>query len=237
MWPFGKRQSRKARPRMIHARYDAAATTTDNARHWANADGLSADAAASPDVRQTLRNRSRYEAANNSYARGIVLTLANDCVGTGPRLQLLADDGEANRIVESAFASWAREIGLAEKLRTMRIAKSTDGEAFAVLTANPDLTSPVKLDVRLVEADRVTSPDFTLGATNTVDGIAFDAHGNPRTYYVLREHPGAASSTAGATRRRRRDAGRSISLASSTVFPHAARRRSMRSESRRSVGR
>ncbi|MFW6119172.1 MAG: hypothetical protein ACOC7S_02450 [Planctomycetota bacterium] len=52
-----------------------------------NADALSADAAANADVRRTLCNRSRREVANNSYARGIVLTLANDTVGTGPRGQ------------------------------------------------------------------------------------------------------------------------------------------------------
>lgn len=33
-----------------------------------------------------------YEIANNSYARGISLTLANDIVGTGPRLQMRAVD-------------------------------------------------------------------------------------------------------------------------------------------------
>ena len=50
------------------------------------------DAAAGPEVRRTLRNRARYEVANNSYARGIVLTLANDVIGTGPRLQMLLGD-------------------------------------------------------------------------------------------------------------------------------------------------
>lgn len=73
----------------LRARYDAAVTTHENRRHWASADGLSADAANSPEVRRTLRNRARYEVANNSYARGIVLTLANDLIGTGPRLQML----------------------------------------------------------------------------------------------------------------------------------------------------
>ncbi|WP_345321587.1 hypothetical protein [Novipirellula rosea] len=47
-------------------------------KHWSRANGLSAATANSPDVRRTLRNRSRYEVANNSYARGITLTLAND---------------------------------------------------------------------------------------------------------------------------------------------------------------
>jgi len=200
LWPFKTR--RKAGrffrvPIKFRARYDAAQTTSENSRHWANADGLSADAAASSDVRRTLRNRSRYEAGNNSYAKGIVLTLANDCVGTGPRLQLLASESETNRIVESAFAAWCEEVGLAEKLRTMRMSKATDGEAFAVLTANPDLASPVKLDVRLVEADRVTDPRWPnalptpLGST--ADGVEFDVHGNPRAYFVLREHPGSSA--------------------------------------------
>ena len=79
-----------ARSGALPARYDAAVTTDDNRRHWA-------DAAASADVRRTLRNRARYEVANNSYARGIVLTLANDTVGTGPRLQLLTGDEGINR--------------------------------------------------------------------------------------------------------------------------------------------
>jgi hypothetical protein len=37
-----------------------------NRKHWAHADHLSANAAASPEVRRTLRNRARYEVANNS---------------------------------------------------------------------------------------------------------------------------------------------------------------------------
>jgi len=192
MWPFGKHRPDAPR-RMAHAiraRFDAAITNTDNARHWANADGLSADAAASPDVRQTLRNRSRYEAANNSYARGIVLTLANDMVGTGPRLQLLSDDTEANDRIETAFEDWAREINLPAKLRIMRMAKAVDGEAFALLTANPLLRSPIKLDLQLIEADRVANPDARLMTDAAVDGIEFDRYGNPIRYLVLRRHPG-----------------------------------------------
>ena len=191
MWPFRqKRKTRRPGPIVLRGRYDAAVTNADNIRHWANADGLSADAAASPDVRQTLRNRARYEVANNAYAKGIVLTLANDCIGTGPRLQLLTDDDETNRIVETAFGDWASEIDLASKLRTMRMAKSTDGESFAALTANPELASPIKLDVRLVEADRVTNPDLRFITDHAIDGIEFDQHGNPLRYFVLRQHPG-----------------------------------------------
>jgi len=73
----------------VEGRFDSAQTNADNRRHWANADPLSADAAASAELRRTLRNRARHEVANNSYARGIVLTLANDVTGTGPRLPRL----------------------------------------------------------------------------------------------------------------------------------------------------
>jgi lambda family phage portal protein len=187
---------RTARPisgralRLVRARYDAAATNADNRRHWANADGLSANAANSPEVRRILRNRARYEVANNSYARGIVLTLANDVIGTGPRLQLLTDNAEANRRIEQEFARWTRAVGLAEKLRTMRMARAQDGEAFALLISNPRLSTRVKLDLRLVEADQVATPDLHPLRAGAVDGIVFDESGNPVEYHLLREHPG-----------------------------------------------
>ncbi len=176
--------------RVVRARYDAAVTTDDNRRHWANADGLSPNASNSAEVRRILRNRARYETANNSYARGIVLTLAHDVVGTGPRLQMLTGDSEANRRIEQAFMLWARSVHLAEKLRTMRMARATDGESFAVLTNNPRLNTEVQLDLRLIEADQVTTPDLDRLSTIAVDGIVFDGSGNPIEYHILRNHPG-----------------------------------------------
>jgi capsid protein len=134
---------------VLRAKFDSAQTTHDNRRHWANADCLSADAAASPAIRRTLRSRSRYEVANNSYARGIVLTLANDVIGTGPRLQMLGEDGKANRQIEAEFAAWAHATDLPARLRTMRAARAHDGEAFALLFSNDRLDSPVNLDFKL----------------------------------------------------------------------------------------
>ena len=179
--------------RLVRARYDAAMTSDDNRRHWSNADGLSANAANTPAIRRILRNRARYEVANNSYARGIVLTLANDVVGTGPRLQLQTEDGPANRRIEREFAAWAKAIGLAEKLRTMRAARATDGESFALLTSNRKLATPIQLDLKLIEADQVTTPDFTGLLPFAVDGIVFDEAGNPVVYHVLNRHPGDAA--------------------------------------------
>ncbi|MBE3132787.1 MAG: phage portal protein [Acidobacteria bacterium] len=155
------------------------------------ADGYSADAAASSVVRRTLRNRARYEVANNGYAAGIIQTLANDVIGTGPRLQMLTDSDDTNRLIELEFAAWAKRIDLPGKLRTMRMAKAHDGEVFALFGDNTALTGPVKLDLRLLEADQVATPDFTGMDANAVDGIVLDAFGNPKTYHVLTDHPGA----------------------------------------------
>jgi lambda family phage portal protein len=194
VWWFGKKQKQvnAAQPtaKILRARYDAAQTNIENYRHWAFADAFSADASMSLDVRCKLRERSRYEVANNSYAKGMVLTIANDCIGTGPRLQLQTPDANGNRLVESEFARWADSVNLAEKLRTMRMSKATDGEAFAMLVNNMQVKSPVKLDLQLVEADRVTTPKFAVLNYNFVDGIEFDTYGNPSSYYVLKYHPG-----------------------------------------------
>jgi len=183
--------------RPLRARYDAAATTDGNRRHWANADGLSADAAASPEVRRVLRNRARYEVANNSYARGIVCTLANDVVGTGPRLQMLTGDPDADRRIEAAFNEWACAVSLAAKLRTMRMARAESGESFALLARNPRHASPVQLDDRLIEADQVATPDLRTNQPSAIDGIVFDDFGNPLQYHVLKQHPGDLRWTTG----------------------------------------
>ena len=183
------RQPFSFKPR-VNARYDAAVTNDDNRRHWSAADGLSAKSANGASIRRTLRNRARYEIANNSYARGISLTLANDIVGTGPRLQMLTDDPAANRTIEIEFSRWSNAVGLAEKLRTMKLACCGDGEAFGIMTSNPSVQTPVQLDLMLVEADQVTTPFGVNGLSNYIDGIQFDSFGNPVFYHVLKSHPG-----------------------------------------------
>lgn len=185
-----RRSSPKASPppARVRARYDSAQTTDDNRRHWANADSLSANSANTLAVRKRLRERSRYERDNNSYAAGLVRTLADDCIGCGPRLDMETEDEAYNEAVEVAWATWCKREGLAEKLRTMRQAKAVDGEAFALLVNRPDAVG-VMLGVELVECDQVSNP-FGESADNPVDGIRLGRDGKPRAYYVLREHPG-----------------------------------------------
>ena len=178
--------------RQVQARFDAAQTTADNARHWAAADHLSADQEARPEVRRVLRMRSRYEIANNSYARGLVQMLANDTMGTGPRLQMQSGDEDFNDEVENEFARWAEDVKLSSKLRTMRMARCQDGETFAVMVTNPKIKHPVKMDVTVIEADRVAGELAWFADDASVDGVTFDAWGNPVSYRVLTYHPGDA---------------------------------------------
>lgn len=174
----------------VRGRYDAAQTTVENQAHWANADGLSAAAANDPETRRVLRNRSRYERDNNSYASGMAETLSNDVIGTGPRLQMLTDDDAANRRCADAFEEWTAVSGLAETLRTFRESRTIDGEGFGIFTTNSNLPTPVKLELKLYEADQVATPDLWMPSRRAIDGIVFDAGGHPVEYHVLRDHPG-----------------------------------------------
>lgn len=194
-WLRGKPRSRSAAPtsaRPIRARYDAAQTTEENRRHWSNADNLSANAENTPGVRRTLRNRARYEVQNNSYAQGLVATMAHDLIGTGPRLSLSIPgvSEEQAGLVEAAFARWARRANLAEKLRVWHESRIRDGESFAQFVTNPAFSETgVQLDLRVIEADQVETPDLDPFDTQHVDGIRYDDAGNPIEYHILAAHP------------------------------------------------
>jgi lambda family phage portal protein len=186
-------KQRHAVTNLIRARYDAAQTTPGNKNHWSQADHMAADAALSPWVRRTLRSRARYEAANNGYLAGMVATLATDLVGKGPTLLLDcgpdADQSAVARVEENVF-EWHQEIDLAKKLRTLRSVKAIDGDGFGIQTTNRRLRN-VQLDLRLVEADMIADPASRFEFGGAVDGVRFDADGNPSEYFLLDHHPGS----------------------------------------------
>ena len=180
----------------VRARFDAA-QTSDDARHWANADALSANAALSPEVRRIIRNRARYERANNSYIHGICVTKSNDLIGTGPRVLLDTGNPDADRSIGRSWFDWSWAIRLADKLRIATEAKTCDGESFAWMFTNRRRDPRnVQLDIRLVEADQVASPAYDYVQTispdgSLVDGVELDADGNVIAYHVLTGHPGS----------------------------------------------
>ncbi len=175
--------------------YDGADTNPGNQRHWANADGLSAKAANSPDVRRKLRNRARLEFDNGGNCKGAIETYAHDLVGTGPRLQLTLPEGshpDAEKTIERLFHSWCddKAVNFADKLRVMVESEIRDGESFAVFTENLLVEGLLKFDFRILEAEQVATPFLNPMDPAAVDGIEFDAYGNPAWYHVLKQHPG-----------------------------------------------
>lgn len=202
-WPFGKAKRGKASSgrtlklrKEVRGSYDAAQTTADNREHWKWTDSLSADSANEPGIRRILRERSRYEVANNCYAGGVVKTLAHDCVGTGPRLQALFETAEGNPLesesefTEREFSGWLGEVTMADKLRTLRMSKCASGEGLGFITTNYRLEHPVKLDYVNRECDRLCAPYTHVANANMIDGIEIDELGYPLRYYIQSTHPG-----------------------------------------------
>lgn len=173
----------------LRARFDLAQTTADNRNHWAAADSHSARSALTPGVRKLQRERSRYEAENNSWYSGILSTATNHVVGTGPRLQVATANPEANARLEKAWGRWARKIGLTSKLRVMFETYWRDGEVFLLRGSRPALY-PISLDLLVYESEQVQNP-YTASVTDRYvdDGIRFIPNTSEVEYFFLDHHP------------------------------------------------
>lgn len=184
------RQTRQILDRQQHGGYDAARTTDEYKNYWSNADAFDADSAHSKGIRHTLLFRSRYEVANNAYADGIAQTKVNDLVGVGPSLRMQSGSEGLNRMIELTWFLWSDAVDLRRKLWCMGHAKHVDGEAFGIIRRSESVDHPIKLDVQLVEAEQVQTPMLPL-EDGYIDGIKFDAGGNPLWYDLLKHHPGS----------------------------------------------
>jgi capsid protein len=193
--PATRQISNAENSRMLRARFDNQFTTEDNRQLWATADAMSVDASANFGIRRLLRMRCRQAYHNNPFAMGCANRLANFVIGSGPKLHLGTKSEVVNGIVERAFNTWARKVKLARKFRTSRAARFYNGEGFLLLRTNPKIKHAVKLDLFEVEADQVQSPLFGIFPLQYpdqwFDGVILDPWGNPETYHVLRQHPGA----------------------------------------------
>jgi hypothetical protein len=174
----------------IKASYDAARTTDEFKNYWANADRLDADSANSKEVRHTLISRSRYEIANNAFSDGIAQTITNDLIGVGPTLRMQTGSQGFNQMVELSWHLWSEAVGFRRKLWCMGHAKHVDGEGIGVLRRNPGVNHPIKLDICLYEAEQCQTPYLPFNEPGYIDGIKFDAFGNPLWYDILHQHPG-----------------------------------------------
>ena len=174
-------------PQIVRASYDSARTTNDNATLWTYADSLSAARANDPATRKTLRERARYEVANNSYGDGIIDTLVSDLIGAWITIKL--GDSDIAKKAEKDFQKWALASRFWQKLHAMIRAQIVDGETFALMTTNVNIRHAVKLNILPFECDMCesywTNPDV-----NEIDGIRFDENKDPVSYRILGAHPG-----------------------------------------------
>lgn len=172
------------------ARYDAAQTTRENQRHWMMSDGLSADQANSPGVREVLRNRSRYECANSTFLKHMVRVNSFYMVGRCPQLEITntptVSEPVAQRI-ESGWNDWAKREKLGRQLRIMVQAADRDGESFMQMYTNRKhaAINAVSLSVTTFEAQYVRNfSNVTADEYHNVDGINLDDDGNVYSYNV-----------------------------------------------------
>lgn len=172
----------------VAARMDLTRTTAENSRHWKDADALSARAAYPRGERKLARERSRLEAANNSWYAGMLRTAANHIIGTGPRLQVLTDNPEVNARIESAWRIWSQRVRLAEKLRVAVETYWRDGECFGMRATSGQ--TKIGLDFRLYEGDQVSQPTPQRIDSSIEDGKRVDNLGNAVEYWIYDHHPG-----------------------------------------------
>ena len=173
----------------VKAGFDLTKTNHENKRHWADSDALSGRASYFKQERKIARERSRMEAANNSWYAGMLRTAANHIVGTGPRLQFFLSDEAASNRLERAFGKWMQATAMVEKLRIAVETYWRDGEWFAMRSGRPSLW-PVQLDVRAYEADQVAMPYWHVLDPTIEDGKRVDNLGNAVEYWIYDHHPG-----------------------------------------------
>lgn len=175
------------------ARIDAAQTTDENKRHWANADFLGPNASHDPIIQTKLRSRSRYETINNSYLKGLIKTKSNDLIGTGPRPQIILPNdpnGALAKKIEEKFTGWAESVHFPRKLRLLQKEYDRDGGGFIVLRSDDNSVDPVQLYPQMIEADQCFSPYEKFNDPFIIDGVQVDALWKPIGYYFLKHHPG-----------------------------------------------
>lgn len=182
---------------------DAARTNRQDRKHWEHADALVPASQLTPAVRKRLRDRTRHECQNNTYAAGTVRTLVGDTVGRGPRLQVLTDDDRLNAGVEALWREWAAAADWPLTCRLAFGAGLVAGECFGMPRESKRLKRlgvPVEIDLKLYEPDQVShgvDAGWLLNNPKGDDGVVCDGDGEVVAYRFLRAHPGdtrAASS-------------------------------------------
>ena len=157
-----------------------------------------------PVLRQTSQDLIR----NNPLACGAVKTNVTKIVGTGLKVKPTIDR-DVLGIEEDAACAWeraawreyqlateTREIDAERKfpfsiLQGIAFLKSLeDGDSFVNMPRFRRAGSPYLLKLQLIEAARISNPDWRADTPGLVAGIEKDQYGAPAAYHVCNVHPG-----------------------------------------------
>ena len=169
----------------------------------------------------TLRQRSRDLFDGGGLARSGPLTLTTGVVGWGihPRPQIdgdflgMSEDvrEETERTILREWKLWAenhycdaeRHKNFYELQELAFLSMLVSGDVFALFGMKPNNRTPYQLTVRLLEADRISTPDSSGdseiknldGGGRIIDGVEIDKEGAVVRYHVASHHPLAGSVT------------------------------------------
>jgi len=199
----------KARAAMaIAGAYFGASKTRRALSEWTTSGG-DADSDINPDL-SDLRERARDLIRNNALATGAINTKVTSVVGTGLVLRsridrnilgLSEDDAEAwEKRTEAEWRLWADSTDFfCDVARTLNFAGIQE-LSFRSVLENGDVLittpmkdvkgSPYKLQLQMIEADRVCNQDNAPDTELLSGGVKKDSNGAPVEYHILKGHPG-----------------------------------------------
>ena len=178
------RSRRRSRSNMGRAGFDASADNRFNSNHFADASTSDITSIIMGD-RSAMVKRCRYEYRNNAYARAMVMSWANEIVGTGPKLQMQTDNSKLNTMIENLWNEWAKHCDASEKqnlagmLRTSLGALPQFGEAFTTFKSvrngsRSAARHAVTLRLLEINPQRVGTPYLGKVEDDEFDGMKID---------------------------------------------------------------
>ncbi|NPU69997.1 phage portal protein, partial [Bradyrhizobium sp. 83012] len=184
--------------------YDGGRRDRRGLKRWRPSTG-SADADTLRDL-PDLRGRSRDLARNAPIAVGAISTTTTGVVGEGLKLQATIDTGalgitpeqadiyqreqEREWDVFCATSDFTRVQSFAEMQQLAMSSALESGDVFAFRRFRLDSGDVYGTKIQLVEADRVSNPNWQQDTDKISGGVEINADGVPVAYHLTNRHPG-----------------------------------------------
>lgn len=154
----------------------------------------------------TLRARSRDQVRNSPVAAAAIDTQVISAIGTGLRVQSQIDrdllglsEAEADAWQQRAETIWAiasDSIDLESELSFPALTRLAfrsvleSGDVLVIRRFKPRPGDLLGVKLQLIEADRISNPNWTHDTERIAGGVEVDEDGRPVAYYVASSHPG-----------------------------------------------